>query len=324
MGHSMTNFLDRVASAPISWGVCEVPGWGAMLPADRVLREMTDLGLTATEYGSPGFLPDSPGAVRDLLAKHEMSLIGGFTPLVLHERSLRREAIAEARRVAEFLSSAGATEFVSCPVMDADWSEPRPLEPSERANMFEMFSIIDEICGELGMHQVLHPHVQTVVETTDEVQRVLDGCDVNWCLDTGHFAIGGADPVAFAKESASRVGHVHLKDVNMALRPGLMRREMSIMDGVQQGLFPSLGQGDVDIAAVIVELEKAGYQGWYVIEQDTAITGSMPAPDTGPVTAVSESMSYLREIVAPLVDQHAKGARSAEGAASPSRSDGAR
>ena len=31
--------LERLASAPISWGVCEVPGWGLELPVDRVLRE---------------------------------------------------------------------------------------------------------------------------------------------------------------------------------------------------------------------------------------------------------------------------------------------
>ena len=51
----MSDFLSRVASAPISWGICEVPGWGAMLPTPRVLSEMSGLGLTATELGAPGF-----------------------------------------------------------------------------------------------------------------------------------------------------------------------------------------------------------------------------------------------------------------------------
>ena len=35
----------RLAGAPISWGVCEVPGWGLMLPPERVLGEMAALGL---------------------------------------------------------------------------------------------------------------------------------------------------------------------------------------------------------------------------------------------------------------------------------------
>ncbi len=301
----MTNFVERIASAPISWGICEVPGWGRMLPTGRVLAEMSGLGLSATEYGAPGFLPGSPDAVRGLLDGHGMSLIGGFTPLVLHEASGRQEAIAQTRRAAELLSRAGATTFVSCPVMDEAWSVPRPLESTERKHLLGMLGVVDEICGELGLRQVLHPHVQTVVETGDDIARVLDGCDVAWCLDTGHMAIGGQDPVDFVKQVADRVGHVHLKDVRMDLAPGLLRREMSIMQGVQSGLFPPLGQGDVAIDDVVIGLEKAGYQGWYVIEQDTAILGELPEPGKGPVTDMEASLRFLRDVVAPRVDQRA-------------------
>ena len=49
--------MRNIAGAPISWGVCEVPGWGHQLPVDRVLREMAASGLTATELGPAGFLP---------------------------------------------------------------------------------------------------------------------------------------------------------------------------------------------------------------------------------------------------------------------------
>ena len=97
----MSAFLDRVASAPISWGICEVPGWGAMLPTPRVLSEMSGLGLPATELGAPGFLPTSPEEVKATLAEYDMTLIGGFTPLVLHDPAFRDTAIAETRRVAD-------------------------------------------------------------------------------------------------------------------------------------------------------------------------------------------------------------------------------
>lgn len=234
----MSDFLSRVASAPISRGICEVPGWGAMLPTDRVLREMSGLGMPATELGAPGFLPTNPEAVRDQLAD-------------LFER-------------------AGATEFVSAVVMDAGWSIPRALGAAEMRHLLSMLHVIDEICAEYGLQQVLHPHVQTVV-----------------------------DPVAFAREAADRVGHVHLKDVDMTKVPALMRREISIMQGVQAGLFTPLGQGDVAIAEVISTLEASGYDGWYVIEQDAAITGPKPDEGHGPVQSVGESLDYLRTVVAP-------------------------
>lgn len=297
----MSDFLSRVASAPISWGVCEVPGWGAMMPSPRVLGEMAGLGFRATELGAPGFLPAEPGDVKSELGNYDMSLLGAFTPVVIHDSSHRNEAIASAREAARFLQSAGATKFISCPVLDMDWSIPRALSSSEVTHMAEMFAIIDDICGEHGLEQVLHPHVQTLVETKDDISRVLDTCDVHFCLDTGHMAFGGQDPVEFAKDSMDRVGHVHLKDIRLDMVGPVLRREVTLMAATQAGIFTPLGQGDVDIMGVVQALEGAGYQGWYVIEQDTAITDGMPAEGDGPIHQITTSLEYLTNTVAPTL-----------------------
>lgn len=162
--------------------------------------------------------------------------------------------------------------------------------------MFSMFSQIDKICQDHGLTNVLHPHLQTTVESKDEIERVLDGCDVKWCLDTGHMAIGGVDIVEFARNAADRVGHVHLKDVDLSKAAPVLAREESIMTGVQNGLFTPLGSGDLPIAQVIDVLESAGYQGWYVIEQDCAITGDLPAEGAGPALMMNKSMDYLKSL----------------------------
>ena len=297
----MSDFLSRVASAPRSWGVCEVPGWGAMMPSPRVLGEMAGLGFRATELGAPGFLPAEPGDVKSELGNYDMSLLGAFTPVVIHDSSHRNEAIASAREAARFLQSAGATKLISCPVLDMDWSIPRALSSSEVTHMAEMFAIIDDICGEHGLEQVLHPHVQTLVETKDDISRVLDTCDVHFCLDTGHMAFGGQDPVEFAKDSMDRVGHVHLKDIRLDMVDPVLRREVTLMAATQAGIFTPLGQGDVDIMGVVQALEGAGYQGWYVIEQDTAITDGMPVEGDGPIHQITTSLEYLTNTVAPTL-----------------------
>ena len=297
----MSDFLSRVQSAPISWGICEVPGWGAMLPTPRVLAEMSAMGMTATELGAPGFLPTDPDEVKAELAEYGMTLMGGFTPVVLHDPAQRQATIDSATATAKLFQRAGATKFISAVVQDWDWSIPRPLSVDEQKHMVEMFGVIDEICVEHGLQQVLHSHVQTVVETKDDINRVLDTCDVNFCLDTGHMAIGGQDPVAFAKEAMERVGHVHLKDVRLDMVPPVLRREVTLMAATQAGLFTPLGQGDVDILGVVQTLEAAGYQGWYVIEQDTAITDGLPAEGEGPITQVRTSMQYLTDVVAPAL-----------------------
>ncbi|HEX8347418.1 MAG TPA: inosose dehydratase, partial [Actinoplanes sp.] len=75
----------RLAGAPISWGVCEVPGWGYQLAPEQVLAEMAGLDLSATEFGPEGFLPAGGAARREVLAGFGLTAVGGFVPVVLHD-----------------------------------------------------------------------------------------------------------------------------------------------------------------------------------------------------------------------------------------------
>ena len=219
-------------------------------------------------------------------------------PIILPdgESYKNQETLSQVKKVAELFKKTGATHLVSSPVYSWGWDAPKPLSADEYKNMFSMFSQIDKICEDHGLTNVLHPHLQTTVESKDEIERVLDGCDVKWCLDTGHMAIGGVDIVEFARNAADRVGHVHLKDVDLSKAAPVLARKESIMAGVQKGLFTPLGSGDVPIAQVINVLESAGYQGWYVIEQDCAITGELPAEGAGPALMMNKSMDYLKSL----------------------------
>ena len=266
-----------------------------MLPTKRVLSEMTSLG----ELGAPGFFSDDSAELKDQLAEFKMSMIGGFTPVVLHDKSQEKATIEMTLKTSKKFQEIGATHFVSSPVQSWDWDNPKELTNVEVTQFFKMLGEVDQICKDHGLVQVVHPHLQTVVETKRDIDRVVENSDVMWCLDTGHMTIGGQDTVEFAKKYASRVGHVHLKDVNMKSVPPVLARQQSIMEGVQNGLFTPLGQGDVPILETILALESAGYQGWYVIEQDVAITGEMPGIGEGPITGMTQSVDYLRKVVAP-------------------------
>ena len=289
-------FLSRVASAPISWGICEVPGWGKMLSTNRVLSEMAQLGLAGTELGAPGFLPTDPDEIDAILEEHKLKLLGGFTPVVVHNPVERDATMEYVRKTIELFKKTGATQLVSSPVYTWNWDTPGALTNDEIKHMFKVLDEITLMCKDNGISNVLHPHLMTVVETKSDVERVLDGCDVDWCLDSGHLAIGGVDILEFAKAAFDRIGHVHLKDVDLSRAQSVLNRSQSIMQGVQDGLFTVLGKGDVPIIELVTFLENNGYQGWYVIEQDMAITGDLPAPGTGPIELVGESLAYLRSI----------------------------
>jgi inosose dehydratase len=295
----MTLF-DRLAGAPISWGVCEVPGWGHQLAPARVLSEMAALGLMATELGPAGYLGAAPDAINRQLAEHGLRAVGGFVPLVLHDPARRDETKAAAAAAAGLLHAVGAEVFVTAVVVDEAWSARVPLDDDSWAALCAGLSEVDKVCESFGLTHVLHPHVGTLVETAADVERVLDESHVRWCLDTGHLAIGGADPVAFAKEHSDRVAHVHLKDVRLTAAAPVRSGEISLKEATQRGLFCPLGQGDVPIAAVVSALEDAGYDGWYVLEQDTALADPTDttattdaAADQDPAADVQASIAYL-------------------------------
>ncbi|MBB5911694.1 inosose dehydratase [Nocardia transvalensis] len=288
----------RIAAAPISWGVCEVPGWGHVLDAGTVLSEMAALGLTATEIGPPGYLPGEPAAARDLLAPWGIGVIGGFLALPLHRESGR--AMAAARRSAALFAGLGAEVLVLAAATGTEGYDTRaPLSDHEWRTLIDTAATLRDIAAEYGLRAVLHPHVGTHVETEAEVERFLADSDLDICLDTGHLLVGGADPVRLARRYADRIGHIHLKDVRNALADEIRSGTMEYSQAVRRGLYAPLGEGDVDIEALVRCARDAGYRGWYVIEQDTALapgdTAAVPTRDT------ARSLRYLADIGCPGV-----------------------
>jgi inosose dehydratase len=287
-------FMNRMATAPISWGICEVPGWGVQLPVDRVLSEMSQMGFPATELGSEGYLPSSPAELTSVLSKYDLDLLAAFVPMLVHDPAEADETLRRAEEMAALLEQTGAIYFNTSPVTTWDWAPRRELSDAEWVHTWTMFDRIEEICNAHGLIQVLHEHVGTIIETKDEIQRTVDNSKIRFVLDTAHFAVGGYDPVDFVDAHADRVGLVHIKDCNLAIAKRLNDGELTLMEAVQSGLFPNVGRGDLDIDRVIASLESKGYEGWYVLEQDTAITGDEPEQGRGPIEDVRANVDYLK------------------------------
>ncbi|MGH2969309.1 MAG: TIM barrel protein [Solirubrobacteraceae bacterium] len=292
---------SQLAGAPISWGVCEVPGWGRQLAAERVLGEMSALGLGATEIGPAGWLPTDPGALRELLARHELELVGGFVPFVLHTSDFE-PARAEAERTARLYAAAGAEVLNAAVVADAAWSPPFPLDDGHWGRLLEHLARLQELVAAHGVRLAVHPHAGTLLEAAADVERLLADSELAVCFDSGHLLIGGFEPAAFARDHADRIAHVHLKDVDAAVAERLRAGELGLMEAVQAGLFRPLGDGDAAIVEVVRQLREGGYARWLVLEQDTAITGQEPPVGSGPVLDVGKSIEFL-DTVAPTQEE---------------------
>jgi inosose dehydratase len=291
----VTDTAHRIAGAPISWGVCEVPGWGYQLPAGQVLSQMSELGLSATELGPDGFLPADPDELAETLAAHNLHAVGGFTPFVLHRGDI--DPMTELDRLLPGFKAARAGVMVmSADSGQAGYDRRPDLDEAGWRRLLHNLDRVAARAAEHGVRAVLHPHVGTMVETGPEVQRVLDGSAISLCLDTGHLLIGGTDPAVLAGQVPDRIAHTHLKDVDLTYARKVRAGRLTYTEAVRDGMYRPLGTGDVDIAAIVGSLRGNGYDGWYTLEQDTILTG--PPAGAGPVADVRTSVEHLRGLLA--------------------------
>ena len=286
---------DRIAAAPISWGVCEVPGWGHQLDPATVLAQMAELGVAATEFGPEGFLPEAPQDKAGTLSEYGLQAVGQFVPVVLHDPG--HDPVPEVETAMEGLLAAGASTVVLAAATGGNGYDDRPqLDDAGWATLLANLDRLREAAAARGLRATLHPHVGTMVESGEETDRVLAGSSIGLCLDTGHLLIGGGDPVRLARQHPERIEHTHLKDVRLDWAHKVQSGEVSYTDAVAGGMYVPLGEGDVDIATIVAALEDSGYAGWYVLEQDTIL--SEPPRDEGPVADVRTSYDYLLALAA--------------------------
>ncbi len=282
--------VDRIAGAPISWGLCEVPGWGYQLPPQRVLSEMQALGLVATEFGPPGFLEAEPESRVAQLAAYGLGAVGGFHVAVLHDPGHDPVPGVDAF-IDECLGAKAGMVVVAAGTGQAGYDARPELDETGWQTLLANLDRIADHAASRGVEASLHPHMGTMIESGAETQRVVEGSQIGLCVDTGHLAAAGSDPGEIVAANPARVRHVHLKDVDSALAARVVDGSLTFAEAVRDGLFVPLGTGTVDVTGIVDTLEDAGYQGWYVLEQDVMLPGE-PEGD-GPTADVRACLAYL-------------------------------
>ena len=170
------------------------------------------------------------------------------------------------------------------------------MDAEAKAVFSESLPMITEIAKEFGLEMVLHPHAGTMFETPNDLDFLLNETDINLCLDTGHIVVGGGNPLDIAKRAGSRVKHVHLKDCDAAAAARIQNRTSTYSTEVKNGMYKPLGQGDAQISEVIRFLDGINYEGKLVLEQDVMLDQA-PAVGAGPISAVRESIDFLKSIL---------------------------
>ena len=290
----------RIANAPTSWGIED--------PEDRVNPAWTDVlddvagaGYAGVELGPLGYLPDDGRVLRPELERRRLELVAGFLFMPLHTREGIASAVEAARRTCRLLADVGARYLVVIqgftPERERAAGRPgaaRPLTEDQWRTMIEGVHRLARVATEYGLLPCLHPHAGTHVEFEPEIERVVEETDpelVALCLDTGHCAYAGIDPVGLYRRHSGRVAYFHLKDVDQARLHSALAGSLAFEQAVAERVFCPLGEGVVDFAGLTSALEENEFDGWATVEQDR-----LPTDSGTPALHAAASLRHLRGV----------------------------
>ena len=288
----------RVATAPVNWNNPDVPDHRPWIPYEQMLDEFVEAGYDACEWGSN--MPHDPSILGPELDRRGLTMVGAFVGLALRDSSRRDDELERALGIAAFLRATGGTRLIAADSGDdRRRSEAGHVDPAgglsdaEWRSLASGLDVLGEALGPLGVELVFHNHVGTYVETAAETARLLDETDpalVGWCLDCGHLAYGGGDNLEMLARYGDRVRHVHIKDVDGGVLARSRAAGWSFGDALRSFIFPPLGEGMARIPDVVAALRAHGYDGWYVIEQDTTARS--------PLDTARRNREYLAALLA--------------------------
>ena len=296
--------MIQVANAPCSWGVIEnTPGDRSGY--GRFLDELRETGYVGTELGDWGFMPTDPVKLKEELAARDLSLLASWVSVRLYDADCHQAGLEAAVRTARLLAEVGGPD---CIIVIGDDHSTVPLRHDKTGRIqprhgldeagWQVYTrgamrVAAAVKEETGLRSVIHHHGATYVETPAEIATFLGRTDpelIGLCYDTGHYALGGGNPVGGIKAYADRIWHVHFKDFDPDILAQADANGWGYQQLIARGMFCELGTGVVDFTAVLSALREIQYDDWIVVEQDVW-------PGLGnPKQNAVRNREYLREI----------------------------
>ena len=264
----------RIGINPITWSNDDLPELGGTTPLETCLAEARAAGYAGIELGNK--FPRRADALRPILQCHGLALVSGWYSGRLLERSVAAEMAAAEPHLA-LLAALGCTVMVFAET-SGSIAGARGTALSRRPRLGggdwpDFGQKLTELAAHFarrGIALAYHHHMGTVVETADDIDRLIavTGPSVGLLLDTGHLAYAGADPSTVARRHLRRINHVHCKDVRRDVLDRARGADSSFLDAVLAGVFTVPGDGSVDYPPILATLREAAYAGWLVVEAE--------------------------------------------------------
>jgi inosose dehydratase len=238
------------------------------------VREIAAAGYAGVELFDGNLRPyeDRPDSLRRLLDDAGVALVAVYSGANFIYRDVLEDELWRIDKAATLAATFGAANLV----VGGGAKRSSGTTEEDYDRLAAGLDRVTEIAEGHGLRASYHPHLTTIVEGPDQIDRIMAMSRIGFCPDTGHLAAGGGDPVELIRRHAARVTHVHLKDFT-----------------AEPFGFHPLGRGSVDIPGVLGALREAGYDRWATVELDEY--------DGAPGDAAAESLRYLEPLLAGVI-----------------------
>jgi inosose dehydratase len=289
----------RIGTAPDNWGVW-FPSDPKQTPWNRYLDEIVEAGYEWTELGPYGYLPKDMSTLRAELDKRKLKVCATFAMAHLEDPASWPELERQVLGAGEQLKALRAPFLVLIDDVYTDLFTGKPQRPAQldengwKRLIDTTHRVADIAHDRFGLHVVFHPHAETHVEYENQIEKFLEDTDparLSLCLDTGHHAYRGGDPVRFMRKHHKRIPYLHLKSVDPAMQKRVAAEKIPFAIAVGMDMFCEPSRGAVDFPAFRDVLRDIKYDGMAIVEQDM-----YPAPFDKPLPIAKRTRAYLREI----------------------------
>jgi inosose dehydratase len=259
------------------WGVLGGEPVGVTSVKNLFYRTFGDINRAITDIGQAGYeaielfdgnLVQYEGRLNELrnrLSDAGLSMLAVYSGGNFIFPEILSEELWRIKKAADLAAELGAEHLV----VGGGAKRTLPATDEDYARLATALDQVVKIAEERGLLGHYHPHLTTLVESPEQVRKVFALSRICFCPDTAHLFAGGGDPAKLILEHAGRIRYVHLKD---------FRREPFA--------FLPLGEGELDMNAILQALVTIGYTGWIAVELDAY---------DDPKAGAEKSMRYLSE-----------------------------
>lgn len=268
----------KLGIAPIAWTNDDLPELGGGNTFEQCVSEMALAGFAGSEIGNK--YPKDPEELKTALDLRGLRICNCWFSTFFTTKP--EEETVEAFKVQlDFLYKMGA-KVIGCSEQGGSiqgqavpiFGDKKPVfTDAQWEKLINGMNRLASIADDKGIKCSLHHHMGTGIQTPAEIDRFMQGTNDNVYLlfDSGHiyFSEGTQEAVdVLIGKYISRVAHVHLKDVRLAVVNRVKAEHMSFLAGVRAGAFTVPGDGSIDFNPIFQILEENGYAGWMVVEAE--------------------------------------------------------